>query len=79
MYEDAGRTYGAVCGQEIRPGNGGVAAGERPPLESSGRLSGEGCGGAEMFTTEQTHTSSVAVRPRAHKCSAGARSSRTSS
>lgn len=55
-YEDAGRIYGAVCGQEIRLGNSGVAAGERPPLESSGQLSGERCGDAEMFTTAQTQT-----------------------
>lgn len=55
-YEDASRIYGAVCGQEIRLGNGGVAAGEMPPLESSGQLSGERCGGGEMFTTAQTHT-----------------------
>lgn len=55
-YEDAGRIYGAVCGQEIRLGNGGVAAGERPPLESSGQLSGKRCVGAAMFTTAQTYT-----------------------
>lgn len=32
-YEDAGRIYGAVCGVCL-------AAGERPPLESSGQFSG---------------------------------------
>lgn len=57
--EDGGRIYGAVCGQEIRLGSSSGTAGEPPQplppslLGSSGHLSEESRGRAEMFTTPQ--------------------------
>lgn len=50
--EDGGRIYGVVCGQEIQADAGprgcGAAAGEVPPLDSSGYLSAGRRGGVAV-------------------------------
>lgn len=60
--EDGRRIYAAVW-----LGNGGGAAGERPPPGSSGPLSGERRLRAEMFTTVRPHAINSAA-PRLGPC-----------